>query len=150
MTPVIVRSATRAEAGAWERMRETLWPSVPGEHAAEIAGYFNGESKNQPEVLLAFDAYGEVVGFVELSIRSNAEECYSGRVAYLEGWYVDQAHRRSGVGRALVGAAEDWGRSQGCTEMASDTEINNAPSAAAHEAAGFEETNRVITYRKTL
>lgn len=71
-------------------------------------------------------------------------------MAYLEGWYVEPDVRRRGIGRALVRAAEDWGRTQGCTEFASDTEIENAASAAAHTALGFEEVDRVRCFRKRL
>ncbi|HEX8851962.1 MAG TPA: GNAT family N-acetyltransferase, partial [Pyrinomonadaceae bacterium] len=91
-----------------------------------------------------------VVGFAELSVRSYAEGCDSGRVAYLEGWFVESTHRGRGVGRALVAAAEDWGRTLGCTEFASDTELDNRSSAAAHVALGFEEVDRIICFRKTL
>ena len=31
-----IRSVRPDDAAAWLRMRETLWPSAPGEHAGEI------------------------------------------------------------------------------------------------------------------
>jgi aminoglycoside 6'-N-acetyltransferase I len=138
------------DAAAWERLRQTLWPSEPGEHAGEIARFFAGDRRNPAEVLIALDAAGQAVGLAELSIRPYAEDCYSGRVAYLEGWFVDEAARRTGVGTALVRAAEEWARALGCTELASDTEIENAASASAHRSLGFEETNRIICFRKAL
>jgi aminoglycoside 6'-N-acetyltransferase I len=54
------------------------------------------------------------------------------------------------VGGALVRAAEAWSRARGCAEMASDTEVENARSAAAHRALGFEEVGRVLLFRKSL
>jgi aminoglycoside 6'-N-acetyltransferase I len=59
-------------------------------------------------VLLALDEGGRAVGFVELSIRNYAEDCETDRVAYLEGWYVIPEARRTGVGRALIAASEEW------------------------------------------
>ncbi len=144
-----VRLAEPGDAAAWERMRQALWPSPAGEHAGEIARFFAGHRPNSEETLLAEDSGGRAVGFAELSIRSHAEGC-SGRVAYLEGWYVDPEARGSGAGRALVEAAEAWGRGQGCAELASDTEIRNAGSAGAHRAVGFEEIDRVVCFRKSL
>jgi aminoglycoside 6'-N-acetyltransferase I len=131
-------------------MRQRLWPSPDGEHAGEIARYFAGHVTNPADVLLAIDEAQRAVGFVELSIRPYAEGCYSGCVAYLEGWFVEEAARRSGIGRQLVTAAEAWARAQGCTEIASDAALDNAVSAAAHRSLGFEETGRIICYRKSL
>jgi len=148
--PVRIRRVERGDAAHWERMRQTLWPSPPGEHAQEIASFFSGDRSNPAEVLVAVDDSSRAVGFAEVSIRPYAEGCCSGRVAYLEGWFVDEASRRKGVGAALLNAAEEWGRAQGCTELGSDTEICNLDSAAVHRALGFSEMERIICFRKTL
>ena len=71
-------------------------------------------------------------------------------MAYLEGWFVVPKARRSGVGRALIVAAEEWGRSQGCSEFASDAQPDNEVSAAAHRALGFIEVGLVRCFRKDL
>ena len=131
-------------------MREALWPSEPGEHAAEIEAFFGGDRREPAEALLAVDDSGRAVGFAEISIRQYAEGCSTDRVAYLEGWFVEEDQRRKGVGAALVAAVEEWGRAQGCAELASDTEIHNAGSAAAHRALGFSEVERIVCFRKTL
>jgi aminoglycoside 6'-N-acetyltransferase I len=68
-------------------MRDALWPSPAGEHGAEIDRYFAGELREPLEVLIAFDVRGEALGFVELSIRAQAEGCLTDRVAFVEGWY---------------------------------------------------------------
>ena len=91
-----------------------------------------------------------MIGFAEISLRAWAEGCVSSPVGYLEGWYVKAEYRRTGVGRRLVAAGEEWARSQGCSEMASDTWLDNDVSHAAHLALGFTEASRVIHYRKSL
>jgi aminoglycoside 6'-N-acetyltransferase I len=131
-------------------MRQALWPSPPGEHAAEISEFFGGRRRDPAAAFLAFGPDGSAVGFAELSIRPFAEGCYSGRVAYLEGLYVKAGSRRRGIGAALLAQAEQWARSQGCSEMASDCQIDNLESASAHHAYGFEEVVRSICFRKTL
>lgn len=143
-----IRSVENGDAIVWEGMRNKLWPSEPGEHAAEIAAYF--EAPGEGQVLIAETEDGEPAGFAELSIRSYAEGCYSGRVGYLEGWFVDERFRRRGVGAALVEASLEWARGKGCAEFASDTEIDNDVSAAAHRALGFEEVERIICFRRGL
>jgi aminoglycoside 6'-N-acetyltransferase I len=146
-----VRPATRADAAVWLRMRQALWPEgEPGSHAAEIEQYFAGTLHMPLEVLLAIDDDGTPIGFAELSIRNYAEECTTDRVAYLEGWWVAPEQRRRGVGGALVAAAEQWARAQGCTEFGSDAVLDNEVSAAAHRALGFEETVQIRCFRKVL
>lgn len=145
-----IRPAGPPDAAAWETMRQALWPSAEGEHAAEIAAWFAGERRDPAEAFLARDGAGEPIGFAEATIRTTAQGCYSGRVTYLEGWYVAPEARRRGVGAALVRAVEEWGRAQGSTEMASDTDVGNLVSEAAHRALGFEEVVRSIDFRKSL
>ena len=145
-----IRTVQPGDAQDWERMREALWPSEPGGHAEEIASFFGGDRRDPAEVLLAIDDSGAVIGFAEVSIRQYAEGCSTDRVAYLEGWFVEEGQRRRGIGAALVAAVEAWGRAQGCAELASDTEIHNAGSAAAHQALGFSEVERIVCFRKTL
>jgi aminoglycoside 6'-N-acetyltransferase I len=131
-------------------MREQLWPDESGSHTLEISQYFQGALRNPLHVLVAASASGRLIGFAELSIRNYAEDCETDRVAYLEGWYVEPDARRLGVGRALIEAAEEWARSQGCTEFGSDALIDNAVSADAHRSLGFEETGQIRTFKKLL
>lgn len=145
-----IRPAKPEDAEAWEKMRDALWPSRPGEHAAEIAGFFATGWVLPTQCFIAFDAAGKAAGFVEISIRPYAEGCHSGNVAFIEGWYVAPQWRRKHVGRQLVETAEAWALEQACTELASDTELDNDVSAVAHMALGFEEVNRSINFRKSL
>jgi aminoglycoside 6'-N-acetyltransferase I len=147
---MLIRRITERDATDWERMRHVLWPSEPGAHAREIQSFFAGTKHDPAEVFIAIDSTGLTIGFAEFSIRSHAAGCDTDRVAYLEGWYVEEFSRGKGAGAALVRAGEAWARAHGLTEMASDAEIDNTRSAAAHEALGFTEVERVICFRKTL
>lgn len=147
---VIIRTVETTDAAVWEAMRQQLWQAEEGEHREEIARFFGGDRRDPAEALIALNEAGEALGFAEVSIRPYAEGCYSGRVAYLEGWFVEEAARRQGVGAALVKAAEDWGRAQGCTEFASDTDLENIVSAAAHLSLGFAVVERIVCFRKDL
>ena len=146
-----VRPVTPFDAGAWLRMRCALWPEgSESEHRAEVERFFAGTLREPLATLLAVNPAGDAVGFAELSIRTYAEDCLTDHVAYLEGWYVVPDARRQGVGKALVRAAEDWARTQGCTEFASDALIDNHVSAAAHRALGFQETVQIRCFRKVI
>ena len=58
--------------------------------------------------------------------------------------------RRSGVGRALVAAAEVWASAHGFREMASDALLDNDASHRAHRAIGFSEVERHVVFRREL
>jgi aminoglycoside 6'-N-acetyltransferase I len=150
--PVItIRPVTKHDSAVWLEMRRALWPEHgDNDHAPEIQRFLAGELKMPLAVLLAEDDKGDVLGFVELSIRPYAEGCLTDRVAFLEGWYVIPEARRSGVGRALVAAAEEWAHAQGCTEFGSDAEADNTTSADAHRALGFEQVVIIRCFRKDL
>jgi aminoglycoside 6'-N-acetyltransferase I len=115
-----------------------------------INRYFVGKVAEPLEVLIAFDDQEQAIGLIELSIRPYAEGCDSDRVAFVEGWYVDPHARGKGVGDALMGAAEAWARSQGCTELGSDAEVDNLSSASAHRAVGFIEAGVIRCFKKSL
>ena len=146
-----VREARAEDAAAWLAMRLALWPEEPADDLRSEVERFAAEGPRRDEaVLIAEEASGRFLGFAELSIRSYAEGCTSDRVAYLEGWFVAPDARRRGVGRALVEAAEAWGRARGCVEFGSDAVADNHVSAAAHRALGFTEIVTVRCFRKDL
>lgn len=133
-------------------MRAQLWPEESEEtHLREIDDWLERRrASGEVEVLLAEGEGGVLFGFAELSIRPCAEGCHTQRIAYLEGWYVKSEARQRGVGRALIRAAEDWGRAQGCLEFASDADPQNFVSCDSHLALGFEDAGLVRCFRKDL
>lgn len=149
-TSFAVRPAAPGDAADWLVLRLLLWPEgSEADHRRDIAAFFQGTIREPEAVLLAVDA-GALIGIAELSIRAHAEGCSTDRVCFLEGWYVLPAHRRRGVGRSLVHAAEDWGRSRGCTEFGSDTQPENVESIRAHSAVGFENAGTIVCFSKRL
>ena len=94
---------------------------------------------------------GTPAGFAEAALRHDyVNGCATSPVAFLEGIYVQPEHRKQGLARLLCKAVEDWARSLGCTEFASDVLLENTASQGMHAALGFEETERVVYYRKRL
>ena len=144
-----VRPLRETDLNGWLRLRRSLWDATAEEdHRSEMLDII--EHPDSQLILVAELENGEVVGFLEASIRPFVEDCRTDAVGYLEGWYVEPQYRNSGIGRQLVKAAEAWARRRGCTEMASDAEIGNDVSLSAHIALGYTETSRLVHLRKEL
>jgi aminoglycoside 6'-N-acetyltransferase I len=132
----------------WERLRHLLWPDLTqDENARNAEQVFNDDDR---WAVLVCESKDELVGMVEAHLRDYAEGCDSSPVGFIEGWYVAPEVRRAGIGRALIEAAEEWARSRGCSEMASDTQLWNVESHKAHSALGYEEVERLVCFRKVL
>jgi aminoglycoside 6'-N-acetyltransferase I len=145
---VRIREIAEADRPAWVRMRDALWPGSLWDHEVETQKYF-ATGGDRPIVFVA-EADEQLVGFLELDFRKYAPECLSSPVPFIEGWYVEPAWQRQGVGRALVQAAEARALDLGYTEIASDVEIDNTGSIAAHRALGYEEVERTVAFRRSL
>ena len=146
-----VRDAVPADAAAWLRQRAALWPDADeSDLRAEVAAHFAGGVRHLLAVLVAVDDDDALLGFAELNLRPYAEGCTSDRVAFLEGWYVAPGRRRAGVGAALIAAARDWARAQGCTEFASDALQDNELGRLAHAGVGFTEVEVIRCFRMAL
>ena len=147
-----IRSAQSSDREPLARMRHALWPDGSiEEHTSELDVFFAGGWPGAYPYAILVAEGAELEGFAEVNVRSYADGCDPAHaVGYLEGWFVVEEKRGRGIGAALLRAAEDWARAQGCVEMASDTWITNEGSQRAHEALGYEEVDRVVVYRKTL
>ena len=138
---MIVAPAAPEHREGWMALRAALW----GKEADDPADLPEGDGN-----FVALED-GRVIGFAEAAVRHDyVNGCDTSPVLFLEGMFVDPDHRRRGVAGALVAAVADWGRTRGCTEFASDAEIDNVDSHAVHRALGFAETGRVVYFRREL
>jgi aminoglycoside 6'-N-acetyltransferase I len=148
-----IRLITAGDRDEWLRMLALLYAAVPAsDHVPVVDAYLAGAEhveKLPSAVFVAEREGGGLSGFLELSVRDYAEGC-TGRVPYIESWYVDEDLRGRDVGRALMQAAESWSRARGYVELASDAELDNVASHDAHRALGFDEVERTVHFRKAL
>ena len=143
-----IRRATHEDKADWLRLRQGLWPEAP----VEYLDFEMDARLVDPDyaIFVASGVNGQLVAFIEAGLRDYGEGCESSPVGYIEAWYVDEHIRGHKLGRALVGAAEQWARGKGCAEMASDTWLENEPGITAHLKMGYEEAERLVHFVKRL
>ena len=142
-----IRKATPADSMALANLASRMWNHNPEELEPEFASL---TASDEAACFLAWDA-NQPIGFAQCQLRHDyVEGCDTSPVGFLEGIYVEAEYRRSGVARALLTACEDWARSVGCSEFASDCELDNHDSLAWHLKSGFAEVNRTIWFAKKL
>lgn len=136
------------DVNAYRELRIKLWQMTDEENRRETAQQLAAPEKWA--IFLARDDSERPLGFLEVRLREYAEGATTSPVGFLEGWYVLAEARRSGIGRRRVKAGEEWARTRGCTEMASNTEIWRTESIEAHLRLGYSETERDVNFLKRL
>ena len=143
---MIIR-AKKADAPAVSALAAQLF-SAPAEELTEEFSQLL-DSKECAVFLLHIN--NKPTGFAQCQLRHDyVEGTETSPVGYLEGIYVLPEHRSQGCARELLARCEQWAREQGCTEFASDCELENDLSLHFHLAVGFAEANRVICFSKNL
>ena len=135
---------------SWLAMRKQLWPDcTDSEHQAETKQFLSDSSKSAQFIYMGRD--DEPLGFVEASIRHEyVNGASTSPVAYIDGIFVVERARQTGIAKNLFEAVSDWASGQNLSELISDVDLSNRLSQTVHRALGFEETERVVYFRKSL
>jgi len=144
-----IRPIQASDQDEWLQMRIALYGDKESVLAAEIQRFFSGQA-GEPLTVLVAEQDDRLVGMAELSVHLYAEGCQSDHVGYLEGWYVIPSSRNQGIGRELLKASEAWARSQDCTELATDTHLENVEVAKIYKNCGYQEVAQLRCFRKTI
>jgi aminoglycoside 6'-N-acetyltransferase I len=146
---MIFRRVRELDHEAWLSMRHTLWPDSDREELEDEIAEFFTKPDTYP-VWVCSASSGELVGFIEVSCRDYVDGCKTSPVGYVEGIYVNPDYRHQGIARQFFEIAEAWARTQGCVEMASDTDLDNQVSRDVHRKVGYEEAEYLVIFRKLL
>ncbi len=145
---ISVSEVQRHQFDPWLRCRDATYTGLDRAfHQQEMEVYFNDPDKT---CLLASDEARAVCGMVEVSLRNVVDGCLTSPVGYVEGIFVEPSHRGLGIGRLLMQHAEAWCRRKGCREIATDAELDHLEAQRFHQRMGFQETYRIVEYRKSL
>ena len=139
----MIVAVNKENAQEWAELVTSLWGDMTLEEAYEELSGLEYE-------FLYYDNE-EPVAFFSLSLRHDyVEGTETSPVAYLEGIYVSPSHRKKGVAGHIIDFTKDWASQKGCTELASDCELDNEISRMFHTKLGFTEANRIICFTMKL
>ncbi len=102
---------------------------------------------NRRALVFVAEANGEPLGYITGHIEDDSRRVLS-RKGVVEDWYVLEAARGQGAGRALMERLEAAFEHQGCKVIESSTWATDAVARGAHEALDYEQVQ--ILFRKRL
>jgi ribosomal protein S18 acetylase RimI-like enzyme len=147
---IFVRRATVADLDRIVPLFDAYRQFYRQAHDLALARKFLRErlEQDQSVIFLALDGDGSAVGFTQL--YPSFSSASAKRIYILNDLFVDPAARRSGVGRALLQAAEDFGRSSGAAKLTLSTAHTNTSAQALYEATGWLRDEIFRSYHLTL
>lgn len=144
-----IERCTHAAQRGWLELRAELWSAPREEELAEMAAM--AAAPQRYGAFIAYSEQGEPLALAEVARRVDyVNGAQTSPVAFLEALYVVPHARGRGIATALVAQVCRWAKEQGLRELASDAALDNVTSHGVHRALGFEESERVVFYRKPL
>lgn len=121
------------------------YPSEAGVVAMRLVEIMNAESQ---EILIAVSAdESRIDGYVGVERRLTLVD---GERVEITGLVVDAAARRSGVGRALMRAAEQWAVQHRIHTIVVRSNVTRPESHPFYEGIGYQRTKTSHTYLKAV
>lgn len=119
------------------------YEASPAEAAARLARIL---AKWDQRFLMA-EADGQAVGWLHAAIGEVVE---AEPFAVIAGLVVDRDHRRQGIGRLLIEAAEAWARERGCSLIRLWSSVARADAHYFYEHLGYANVKTQHAFAKAL
>jgi len=101
----------------------------------------------QYAVYVAEPPGGQIAGWIGMYLFRSVEQ---DSCAGISGLIVDQQTRSREIGKVLLGAAEEWARSQGCDAISVHTNVTRERAHRFYAHNGYEQIKTQKYLRKTL
>ena len=145
MSHAVIRRALESDAAELARLTSQLgYPVSEASLRARMDRMFRS---NDDCLLVAESPNGKVAGWIHGFLCQLLESDYRVEIG---GLIVDERCRRSGVGRRLVGAIEDWAAEHGATELSVRCRDERRESHKFYESLLFRHIKTQRVFRKCL
>ncbi len=139
---LVLRSATLADAAAIADLTAELGYS---HDVAAIRHRLEQLLPTPHELVLVAEEAEVVIGWLHAHLSIALESGLRGEIV---GLVVSATHRRSGAGRALVRAAEDWAAARGAPVVVVRSNVRREESHRFYLALGFIHSKTQAVYQK--
>ena len=119
----------------------------PGDVALASA-YLHERLERGESTIFVAEADGQLLGFCQL--YPTWCSVAAARIFVLYDLFVDDDARRGGVGRALMLAAQTFGRATGAVRIDLSTARTNARAQALYESLGWQRDDVYLVYNRDL
>lgn len=144
----MIYKATKEDAFSIAGLAVLMWDSHTVE---ELTEEFEEITTNEESAVFLLSIDNQAIGFAQCQLRHDyVEGTDSSPVGYLEGIFIKQEYRNQSFAKELLEQCTAWAKEKGCSEFASDCELDNDVSLKFHLKMGFAEANRIICFTKLL
>ena len=149
MTALATRHATPDDLDALAPLFDAYrrFYEQPGDVALASA-YLHARMERGESAILVAEADGQMLGFCQL--YPTWCSVAAARIFVLYDLFVDADARRAGVGRALMLAAQDFGRAAGGVRLDLSTARTNTRGQALYESLGWQRDDVYLVYNLPL
>jgi GNAT superfamily N-acetyltransferase len=138
-----------------ECMRDSILMSVP-DNERELSGLWMEDILSltsvamdsgmmHSEIMILDDKGGKRTGMLWMGISRDQFTCEE--TGYLLGLFVIEGSRGKGLGKALIGCAEDWCRNKRILSMTLNVGSPNRSAKCLYDRLGFDERSTVMRKR---
>jgi GNAT superfamily N-acetyltransferase len=141
---VRLRPPLPSDAPALARLAGELgYPTNP----EEVLGRLAAIHPTDAAVIVSTGADDQPTGWCQVELHRSLVEPMS---AMILGLVVGEGHRSTGIGAALLAAAEDWGRARGCRRLVVATRITRERAHRFYTREGYEVSKTSYFLTKPL
>ena len=149
MTALAIRHATPDDLDALAPLFDAYrrFYEQPG-GVALASAYLHARMERGESTILVAEAAGQLLGFCQM--YPTWCSVAAARIFVLYDLFVDAHARRGGVGRALMLAAQDFGRAAGAVRLDLNTARSNERAQALYESLGWQRDDVYLVYNLSL